>query len=166
MFRHSLQFVSSSCSGVRPFKLACVATGMNIGRFTGPWGRVKIDARAFVVEHLASRSNLSADGIRGGIEGSSAASTAMTKGLRMSLLKSRISGSFPHWDNSKMVRAQHAFPAQVNKSRATAIEESDDFEVTRNLGSQIYRGLDSLYFVLCPVSSSLNPPDKQISSIS
>lgn len=67
----------SSCSAVKPFSDACVATGMNIGRLTGPWGSVMIEARARVVlvgfcqlgratssgrltEHLATSSKLSA----------------------------------------------------------------------------------------------------------
>lgn len=39
----------SSCSGVRPLSDAWVATGMNMGRLTVPWGKVKMEARARVV---------------------------------------------------------------------------------------------------------------------
>ena len=34
---------------MRPFNDACVATGMNIGSVTGPWGSVKREALALVV---------------------------------------------------------------------------------------------------------------------
>ena len=37
--------------GVSPLSEAWVATGMNIGSGTGPWGSVRIEARAFVVFH-------------------------------------------------------------------------------------------------------------------
>lgn len=49
LLRHSLQLVSSNCSGVRPLSEAWVATGMKMGSSTGPCGRVSVDARALVV---------------------------------------------------------------------------------------------------------------------
>jgi hypothetical protein len=49
LLRQSLHPVASSCSGVRPLRDACVATGMNIGSWTGPCGSVSIEARALVV---------------------------------------------------------------------------------------------------------------------
>ena len=49
LFKHNRQLVSSSCSGVRPFKDACVATGMNIGRSTDPCGKCIVDALALLV---------------------------------------------------------------------------------------------------------------------
>jgi len=52
---------------VRPFRLACVATGINIGRGTDPCGRWRVEALAFVTEHFASKSKVKAVG-RGGIE--------------------------------------------------------------------------------------------------
>ncbi len=44
-----MQPIRASCAGVIPLIEACVATGIKIGRETRPWGRVRIDARAFVV---------------------------------------------------------------------------------------------------------------------
>jgi hypothetical protein len=41
--------VASNCFGVKPLREACVATGMNMGRLTGPWGRTRTAARARVV---------------------------------------------------------------------------------------------------------------------
>lgn len=41
--------MSSSCSGVKPFREAWVATGMKRGSWTGPCGRFKVAARALVV---------------------------------------------------------------------------------------------------------------------
>ena len=49
MFRQRRQEVEESWVGVRPFRDAWVATGMKIGSWTGPWGRVRREARAFVV---------------------------------------------------------------------------------------------------------------------
>ncbi|KAJ8109655.1 hypothetical protein OPT61_g7304 [Boeremia exigua] len=62
-----------------PFKEACVATGIKMGRGTGPWGRCSVAARALVTcvmldtsllisalpptEHFPNSSNLSADGM-------------------------------------------------------------------------------------------------------
>jgi hypothetical protein len=48
LFKHKRQPWSASWSGVRPFRDACVATGMKMGRGTGPWGRCSVAARAFV----------------------------------------------------------------------------------------------------------------------
>jgi hypothetical protein len=43
-----------------PFIVPCVPTGMNTGVSTGPWGSVKTDTRALVVEHFAIVSKVSA----------------------------------------------------------------------------------------------------------
>jgi hypothetical protein len=51
LLRHSRQPWSSSWSGVRPLSEACVATGMKMGRGTGPWGRWSVAARALVTCH-------------------------------------------------------------------------------------------------------------------
>jgi hypothetical protein len=48
LLRHSRQPVASSCSGVRPLRLPCVATGMKMGSGTAPCGRCSVEARAFV----------------------------------------------------------------------------------------------------------------------
>lgn len=49
LFRQRRQEVEESWVGVRPLREACVATGMKIGSWTGPWGRVRRNARARVV---------------------------------------------------------------------------------------------------------------------
>lgn len=49
LFRHRLQPVWASWSGVSPLSEAWVATGWKMGRETGPCGKVKIEARALVV---------------------------------------------------------------------------------------------------------------------
>lgn len=88
LFKQSRQLVSSSCFGVRPFSEACVATGMNMGNWTGPCGRCSVAARARVVcvklvvshwvlsvresrffirtEHFARSSYLKAEAVAGG----------------------------------------------------------------------------------------------------
>jgi hypothetical protein len=48
LLRQRRQPWSASWSGVRPLSDACVATGMKMGRGTGPWGRCSVAARAFV----------------------------------------------------------------------------------------------------------------------
>ena len=49
LLRQRLHPVRASCWGVRPLSEAWVATGMNMGSITGPWGRVRTEARALVV---------------------------------------------------------------------------------------------------------------------
>jgi hypothetical protein len=49
LFKHNLHPVLSSCFGVKPLRLACVATGMKIGSWMGPWGRWRVEALALVV---------------------------------------------------------------------------------------------------------------------
>lgn len=61
LFKHSMQPVSSSCSGVSPLSDACVATGMNMGSSTGPWGRIRVEALALLVEQRALMSKVKAD---------------------------------------------------------------------------------------------------------
>lgn len=56
LLRHRRQPVCSSCSGVMPLSEACVATGMKMGRLTGPWGRVRTEARARVVYPWCGRT--------------------------------------------------------------------------------------------------------------
>lgn len=60
LFNMIWQLRSSSCFGVSPFSVPWVPTGINTGVFTGPCGRVKIDALALVVEHRARISNFRA----------------------------------------------------------------------------------------------------------
>jgi hypothetical protein len=49
LFKQILQPILASCAGVIPLIEACVATGIKIGRETGPCGRLRTAARAFVV---------------------------------------------------------------------------------------------------------------------
>lgn len=47
----------ASWCGVRPLSDAWVATGMKMGKGTGPWGSVSIEARAFVVFFIHGMKN-------------------------------------------------------------------------------------------------------------
>lgn len=59
LLRHNRQPVSSNCSGVRPLRDAWVATGIKVGRSTGPWGSRSVDALALVVCGICQKSGWS-----------------------------------------------------------------------------------------------------------
>lgn len=54
------QFMFLICLGVNPFKVPWVPTGIKTGVSTGPWGNVRIDTLALVVEQVAIVLNVKA----------------------------------------------------------------------------------------------------------